>query len=141
MDNERLDLIIFLVSELRNISRAEAESLIMSTETGKAIKLKDESVMYEQDIANLAAIYEELMYAPFQPSNIYKLMKDYERECNEANRRKAEQIKKCYCKISDWKERYRLRLNQKEAYKQKLQKRKREFISIGRVRYAIKIKG
>ena len=70
-DNERLDLIIFLVSELRNISRVEAERLIMSTDTGKAIKLKDESVMYDQDIANLSAVYDELMYEPFQPSNIY----------------------------------------------------------------------
>lgn len=58
--NERLNELTFMFSYVTGMSSQEAEKLILSTNTGKAIKRKNKAVLYEQQTDNLYRIAQEL---------------------------------------------------------------------------------
>lgn len=58
--NERLNELTFMFSYVTGMSSQEAEKLILSTNTGKAIKRKNKAVLYEQQTDNLYQIAQEL---------------------------------------------------------------------------------
>lgn len=53
-----------MMSEIAGMPEAEAEQVIAGTKTGKAIMDHDETVLYEQQTANLSSIAAELEQCP-----------------------------------------------------------------------------
>jgi len=80
IEKSRFDEIKYVISMINTISLEEAESLILKTETGRAIKRKEENVLYDQDISNVIAILEELGQGDYELSQVKKGIDIYEKD-------------------------------------------------------------